>query len=101
MMADGPAKELDISPAEHLLGGSREFLRMWHRPGGEATCLIDPTALSPDPAAFGIALVDAVRHGARAWAHAVNIDETEALDRIWFGIDAERAHPTDFGKEVN
>lgn len=93
--------ELDISGAADLLQGSQEFLRMWRRQGGEAICLIDPAALNPDPATFGIALVDCVRHGARAWANAVGISEEEALARIWFGLDAERENPTDLGKEVN
>jgi len=93
--------ELDISGAAHLLQGSREFLRMWARPGGPATCLVDPAALGADPALFGIALVDCARHGARAWANATGITEAEALARIWFGVDAERESPTDLGKEVH
>ena len=94
------AREIDISGAGHLLSGSQEFLRMWNT-DGKATCLIDPAALAADPATFGLALVDAARHGARAWAHAVGISEEAALERIWFGFDAERQHPTDLGKEVN
>ena len=93
--------ELDISSAAHLLQGSREFLRMWAKPGGPATCLVDPAALGADPALFGIALVDCIRHGARAWANATGINEADALDRIWFGFDAERNSPTDLGKEVH
>lgn len=93
--------ELDVAGAAHLLQGSREFLRMWARPGGEVTCLVDPAALGADPALFGIALVDCVRHGARAWANATGISEAEALARIWLGVDAERESPTDLGKEVH
>jgi hypothetical protein len=95
------SNELDISGAAPLLQGSREFLRMWHKPGGQATCLVDPAALNPDPAVFGIAMVDCIRHGARAWANAVGISESEALARIWLGFDAERDTPTDLGKEVH
>ena len=98
---DPVAHELDIAPARHVLAGGREFVRMWRRSSGEVVCLIDPAALAADPAIFGIALVDAVRHGARAWARAVCIPEEEAEQRIWFGLDAERGHPTDLGKEVN
>ena len=93
--------ELDISSAAHLLQGSSEFLRMWAKPGGPATCLVDPAALGADPALFGIALVDCIRHGARAWANATGISEADALNRIWFGFDAERNSPTDLGKEVH
>lgn len=93
--------ELDISSAAHLLQDSCEFLRMWAKPGGPATCLVDPAALGADPALFGIALVDCIRHGARAWANATGISEADALDRIWLGFDAERSSPTDLGKEVH
>jgi hypothetical protein len=100
--------EIDLAGAAHLLQGSREFLRMWHRPGGPATCMVNPTALGADPATFGIALVDCTRHGARAWANATGVTEAEALARIWLGIDAERGlvsapprdTPTDLGKEI-
>lgn len=95
------AGELDIGGAAHLLKGSSEFLRMWNRPGGDVTCLIDPAAIDADPAVFGIALVDCIRHGARAYANAVGISEQHALERIWFGVDAERQSPTDLGKEAN
>ena len=50
--------------------------------------------IGPDPFAFGLAMVDCVRHAARAYARAVNIDEEAALARIWEGLDAERAAPT-------
>jgi hypothetical protein len=50
--------------------------------------------IGPDPFAFGLAMVDCVRHAARAYAGAVNIDEEAALARIWEGLDAERAAPT-------
>ena len=92
---------IDISGAAHLLQDSHEFLRMWARPGGEVTCLIDPGPIGRDPMAFGIALVDCVRHGARAYANATGMSEAEALARIWFGVDAERESPTDLGKEVH
>jgi hypothetical protein len=91
---------LDISSAAHVLRGSREFLRMWSRPGGDATCMIDPQALSPDPAAFGIALVDCARQGAKAWAHATGMSEKEALARMWLTLDAERSNATDLPRPI-
>ena len=86
--------ELDISAAAPALRSAREFLRMWSVPGGNVTCLIDPTRIGSDPAAFGIGLADCVRHAALAYARAYDMDESAALQRIWMGLDAERASPT-------
>lgn len=99
-MTDKPIP-IDLVPHAEMIAGAREFLRMWAQPRGRVTCFVNPAALDPDPATFGIALVDALRHGARAWAHAVGVSEEEARERIWFGVDAERNNPTDLGKEVN
>jgi hypothetical protein len=71
-----------------------EFLRAICSKDGSTTYLIDPGALDPDPATFGLALVDCIRHGARAWSEATGVDEVTVLDRIWQAFDAERAHPT-------
>ena len=35
-------------------------------------------------------MVDAIRHGARAFSQRDGISEEEALSRIWQGVDAER-----------
>lgn len=86
---------IDLTRHADLVQGSNEFLRMWMRPDGPVTCFINPAALAPDPFAFGIALVDAVRNGARAWARAVDISEADAEARIWEGLDAERGAATD------
>jgi len=87
--------ELDIADCTELLARSREFLRMWAQADGPVTCLIDPQPVGSDPFAFGIALADCVRHGAKAFAAAVGIPEREAETRIWAGLDAERRMPTD------
>ena len=86
---------IDLVPHAAMLDGSKEFLRMWVKPDGPVTCFVNPAQLGPDPAGFGLALVDAVRPGARGWAQAVNISVADAEARIWEGLDAERAHPTD------
>lgn len=78
-----------------MLEDAEEFLRMWRKQDGPMTCFIDPARLGADPFLFGMAVVDAVRHGARAWAAAVNIPVEHAEERIWEGLDAERAKPTD------
>ena len=65
------------------------------------TCIIEPRALGADPFLFGMAIVDAVGHGAKAYAHALGIPEEEALARIWEGLDAERTNPTDEPREID
>lgn len=91
------SKPVPINLVQHaaLLEGSREFLRAWAKGEGPVTCFINPQPIGADPFGFGVALVDVVRNGARAWAQAVNIPVEEAEARIWEGLDAERAHPTD------
>ena len=86
--------ELDVSGIGGL-ENSREFLRMWAQPDGPVTCFIDPSAIGADPAIFGMAVVDALRHGALAYAQAVGIGEDQAFARIMEGFAAEMNHPTD------
>ncbi|KQT32388.1 hypothetical protein ASG29_11395 [Sphingomonas sp. Leaf412] len=83
-------KPSDAAPAM----ASGEFLRAVNVPGGSTSYIIDPGALAADPLAFGMALVDCVRHGARAWSQATGVDEETVRDRIWEGLDAERARNT-------
>ena len=96
----GRAGEIDVS-GFGFLDGSHEFARLWAEPNGPMTCLIEPRALGPDPFLFGMALVDAVQHGAKAYAHALAIPEEQALARIWEGLDAERASPTDEAMQID
>ena len=96
----GRAGEIDVSGFA-FLDDSHEFARLWAEPHGPMTCIIEPRALGPDPFLFGMALVDAVQHGAKAYAHAVGIPEEQALARIWEGLDAERANPTDQAMQID
>ena len=98
--AGGRQGEIDVSELR-FLDGSHEFARFWSEPGGPLTCIIEPRALGADPFLFGMAMVDAVGHGAKAYAHALGIPEKEALVRIWEGLDAERANPTDEPREID
>jgi hypothetical protein len=93
--------ELDVSGCGELLKGSREFLRMWASDSGPVTCLINPQPIGADPFALGIALTDCVRHGAKAYTHATGIAESEAEARIWAGLDAERASPTEAPSDLS
>ena len=98
--ASGRPGEIDVS-SFGFLDGSAEFARLWAEPDGPMTCVIEPRALGPDPFLFGMALVDAVHHGAKAYAHALGAPEDEVLARIWQGLDAERANPTDQAIEID
>ena len=95
----GRAGEIDVT-AFDFLGNSVEFARLWHEPDGPFTCIIEPRNIGADPALFGMAMVDAIRHGAKAYAQAIRIPEEEALARIWEGFDAERANPTDTPRQI-
>ena len=90
---------IDVTGIPALAGGE-EFLRMWKQSNGNILCVIDPAALGADPMLFGLAIVDAVRHGAKAYAAAVEIDETHAFDRIMEGVNAELANPTDLPRPL-
>src|SRR3546814_16672473 len=68
---------------------------MWKQSNGNVLCVIDPAALGADPMLFGLAIVDAVRHGATAYAQAVNVDEKHAFERIMEGVNADLANPTE------
>ena len=96
----GRLGEIDVSEFG-FLDGSQEFARFWSEPGGPLTCIIEPRALGADPFLFGMAMVDAIGHGAKAYAHALGIPEAEALARIWEGLDAERANPTDEPRQID
>ena len=84
---------IDITGMDYL-ADAREFARLWAEPNGPMTAVIDPHNLGADPFLFGMAMVDAIRHAAGAWANAVNISEEQALARIYEGFDAERIHNT-------
>ena len=90
----GRAGEIDVSEFD-FLEGSFEFARLWSEPEGEQTFIIEPRALGADPAMFGMAMVDCIRHAAIAYSRAVSISEEQALQRILQGFQAELSNPTD------
>ena len=96
-MAEDAARhlgEIDVSGISEL-ERAKEFLRMWKPKDSGAICIVEPRNLQPDPFIFGMLMVDAIKHAARAWSQAVNITEEEALARIFEGFDAERGMSTD------
>ena len=86
--------EIDLSSCD-FLHSSREFARLWSEPDGNETFIIEPANLGADPALFGMAMVDCIRHAAIAYARAVNVSEQHALERIMMGFQAELENPTD------
>lgn len=92
--------EIDVSGVAGL-GGAKEFLRMWNPEEGGAFCFVQPENLKPDPFIFGMIMVDAIKHAARAWSRVVNISEDEALSRIFEGFDAERGSSTTDIKQIS
>ena len=90
----GRKGEIDVSRLD-FLDKSQEFARFWSEPEGEQTFIIEPAAIGADPFLFGMAMVDAIRHGAIAYARAVNVSEEHAFARIMEGFQAELENPTD------
>lgn len=86
--------ELNVEgiPALH---GASAFARMWKMQDGGAACLPDPASLGADPMLYGLAIVDAIRHGAKADVAAVNVPEGHAFERIVEGVEAEPQNPID------
>jgi hypothetical protein len=66
---------------------------MWVKPKWSQVEVALLTA-SPEPAVWGIALVDIARHAAKAYALNGNLPEEVALARIKEGFDAEWSSPT-------
>ena len=87
-----------IDVTGHPLGDDfLEIMRLWVEPAGAMNAFIRPRL--KDPELFGRMLAQAARQGARAYARDKDLDEGEALQRIWAGIDGARApQPNDQGK---
>jgi hypothetical protein len=83
-------KELEVPPEIAANPEARELLRVWY--AGEMTCALRTTF--KDPAAWGIALVDVIRHVSRAYALDDGSDPAEVQARILQGMAAELESPT-------
>ena len=69
-----------------------ELVRVWIAGGNQHVSLSGN--LWPDPAAWGLLLVDLAKHVASAYKDQGR-DYEEALRRVRAGMDAEWSHPTD------
>ena len=84
---------IDLSDKEERLAKSTEIARLWVQDGGPGDFFINAYKM-PDARMFGMMITDTVRHGARAYAHALGITEAQAAASIWRGVDAERERHT-------
>jgi hypothetical protein len=75
--------------------GSAEILRMWVRKDW-SRLQVSLTIHHDNPAVWGIALADAMRHVAKAYALKGAMSENDALVKIKRVFDAEWGAPTDF-----
>ncbi|WP_425229374.1 DUF5076 domain-containing protein [Sphingomonas sp.] len=94
----GPVRRpiaIDLTAHAQLIEDAREFLRLWASEDGPITCFVNPRPLGPDPYLFGVALNEAVTHGARTYASAtgIGIEEAEARIRQGFAGEADGDAP--------
>lgn len=85
--------ELPVPPAAQGDPSARELVRVWAASGAQHVSLA--SGLWPDPAAWGLVLVDLARHLAKAYEQADGQDPAVVLGRIRDAFDAEWHAPTD------
>ncbi|HEV8379886.1 MAG TPA: DUF5076 domain-containing protein [Tepidisphaeraceae bacterium] len=71
-----------------------ELARIWAVSGGGQHVTLS-TAIMPDPAAWGILLVNLAKHVANAYQQTKGIDSNQTLTRLKAAFDAEWTSPTD------
>jgi hypothetical protein len=86
-MSDDPDGAIVI-PDGLIKGESAEVARVWVTNNAGSTVLIDAEVLG-DPHIFGYLIADTVRHAAKAYAAAHDMDESDALQRIVDGLGEE------------
>lgn len=78
-------------PPISTTSGALEVLRVWTAPGATQEVVVNPAW--SDPGTWGILLVDAARHAAKAYA-ALGLSEDQAFARILELFRAEIKNPT-------
>jgi len=84
---------LPIPSAVQIDPNSMELLRVWAANGQQHVSLA--TNIWPDPAAWGIMLVDLAKHVASAYQQSSDQDFNDVLNRIKQGFDTEWQTATD------
>ena len=90
---DMHSKHLPVPPAAQADANAIELLRVWAANGQQHVSLV--TNVWPDPAAWGILLVDLAKHVAYAYQQTSGKDFDGVLKRIKEGFDAEWVAATD------
>lgn len=86
-------KELPVPPAARVDPAARELVRVWAAGGVQHVSL--EIGLWPDPAAWGLLLVDLARHVANAYERTQGQHASDVLARIKEAFDTEWEAPTD------
>ena len=93
LVSMGHQNELLIPPIAENDSGGVEIIRAWVAEKGLHVSL-SPNVWK-DPAAWGIALADVIRHLADAYKKSQDLNKEEVVQRILAGINAEIGSPTD------
>ena len=83
-----PKNAIPLEHGDNLTDESREVARIWVTNNAGSSVWIDATVLE-HPNVFGFLMADTIRHAARAYAHAWNLDEHETLQAIVDGVGQE------------
>ncbi|WP_176484583.1 DUF5076 domain-containing protein [Sphingomonas spermidinifaciens] len=83
-----PRNAIKLENGDTLTDESAEVARIWVTDGAGSSVWIDAAVLE-DPTVFGYLMGDTIRHAARAYAQAWDLDEDEALQRIVDGTFSE------------
>lgn len=86
-------KELPIPAQVRAAKSATELARIWAADGAQHVSLA--AGVWPDPAAWGIMLVDLAKHIADAYKASDGRDPQQTLSRIRAALDAEWGHATD------
>lgn len=83
----------ELAPPESATDDPRAFelARLWLADGAPHVAL--RTGVWPDPAAWGVVLVDLARHVAVAYHESSDVALGEAFERILYGLRAELESP--------
>lgn len=88
-----PKDELAPPRAAELDARSFELARLWLAGGAPHVSL--RTGMWPDPAAWGIVLVDLARHVALAYHQSTDVPLGDAFERILVGLRTELDSPAE------
>ena len=83
-----PKNSIALVNGDELTDESSEVARIWVTNNAGSSVWIDAGVLE-DPTVFGFLMADTIRHAARAYANAWELDEQETLQAIVDGVGQE------------